>query len=111
MCKNLISILLLILAVPATAQQTQQNAHGSQNSDAENGNSISPIVQVAPAFDLITVGRFDRMNLFTSSINKNWYLFDNTQNRVVAGSEFKGAPVAVQASVDGKSLYRLSRYS
>lgn len=55
--------------------------------------------------DLMTVGRFDRMSLFASTKNKNWYLFDNTMNRVVAEGEFKSVPIDAQGSVDGKSAY------
>lgn len=60
---------------------------------------------IGPGIDLVTVGRFDRMNLFASRTNKSWYLFDNTMNRVAAQGEFKGVPIDAQGSVDGKTAF------
>jgi len=55
--------------------------------------------------DLVTVGRFDRMNLFLSSTNKNWYIFDNVKKDVVARGEFNGIPIGASGAADGKTAY------
>lgn len=55
--------------------------------------------------NLVTVGRFDRMNLFLSSAHKHWYIFDNARSEVVGGGEFKGQPIGALGAADGKSAY------
>jgi hypothetical protein len=55
--------------------------------------------------DLVTVGRFDRMNLFLSSSGKQWSIFDNVKKAVVASGTFNGTPVDALGSADGKTAY------
>jgi hypothetical protein len=55
--------------------------------------------------DLVTVGRFDRMNLFLSSENQRYHIFDNTARKVVRSGELKATPIGAQGSVDGRTTY------
>jgi hypothetical protein len=55
--------------------------------------------------NLVTVGRFDRMNLFLSSEHRHWYIFDNARSEVVADGEFRGQPIGALGSADGKTAY------
>ncbi len=55
--------------------------------------------------DLVTVGRFDRMNLFLSTSHKHWYIFDNVKKEVIADGIFNGTPIAALGSADGKMAY------
>jgi hypothetical protein len=55
--------------------------------------------------DLVTVGRFDRMNLFLSSSNKHWSIFDNVKKKIVATGSFNGTPIDALGSADGKMAY------
>jgi DNA-binding beta-propeller fold protein YncE len=55
--------------------------------------------------DIVTVGRFDRMNLFLSSSSKRWSIFDNVKKEVVASGAFNGTPIDALGSADGKTAY------
>jgi DNA-binding beta-propeller fold protein YncE len=55
--------------------------------------------------DLVAVGRFDRMNLFLSSANKRWYIYDNVAKAVIKGGEFLARPVGALGAADGKTAY------
>ena len=55
--------------------------------------------------DLVTVGRFDRMNLFLSTANRQWHVFDNVTKEVIANGEFNGMPIGTLGSADGKTAY------
>ena len=55
--------------------------------------------------DLVTVGRFDRMNAFMSSANKRWYIFDNVSKEVIKSGSFKGTPIGALGAADGKTAY------
>ena len=55
--------------------------------------------------DLVTVGRFDRMNLFLSSSSKQWSIFDNVKKSIVASGRFNGTPIDALGSADGKMAY------
>lgn len=55
--------------------------------------------------DLVAVGRFDRMNLFLSSTNKHWYLYDNVAKSVVKQGSFDALPIGVLGAADGKTAY------
>ncbi len=55
--------------------------------------------------DLVTVGRFDRMNLFLSSAHEHWYIFDNAKKEIVARGEFRGTPIGALGAADGKTAY------
>ena len=62
-------------------------------------------VQFEHGVDIVTVGRFDRMNLFLSSRNKYWSIFDNVTQKIVASGQFNGTPIAALGSADGKAAY------
>jgi hypothetical protein len=55
--------------------------------------------------DLVAVGRFDRMNLFLSSSNKQWSIFDNVKKAIVASGTFNGTPIDALGSADGKMAF------
>ncbi len=55
--------------------------------------------------DLVTVGRFDHLNLFMSSENTNWYIYDNIKKAVVESGNFSGVPIGASGSADGKLAY------
>lgn len=55
--------------------------------------------------DIVTVGRFDRMNLFTGSDSKRWSIVDNVKKEVVARGTFNGMPVNALGSADGRFAY------
>jgi len=55
--------------------------------------------------DLVTVGRFDRMNAFMSSANRRWYIFDNVSKEVIKSGSFKGTPIGALGAADGKTAY------
>ena len=48
---------------------------------------------VGEGIDLVTVGRFDRMNLLASSENRNYYIFDNNVRSVVDSGELNFTPL------------------
>lgn len=62
-------------------------------------------VVVGEGIDLVTVGRFDRMNLLASSENKNFYVYDNVRRAVVESGEFRHIPLESQGSADGTTAY------
>jgi DNA-binding beta-propeller fold protein YncE len=51
------------------------------------------------------VGRFDHLNLFTSTENNQWSIYDNIKKSVVEQGEFSGKPVGALGSADGKLAY------
>ena len=55
--------------------------------------------------DLVTVGRFDRMNVFMSSENRRWYIFDNVSKEVIKSGSFKDTPIGALGAADGKTAY------
>jgi DNA-binding beta-propeller fold protein YncE len=55
--------------------------------------------------DLVTVGRFDRMNVFMSSENRRWYIFDNVSKQVIKSGSFKDTPIGALGAADGKTAY------
>ena len=55
--------------------------------------------------DLVAVGRFDRMNVFLSTTNKEWYIYDNVEKDVVKRGTFKGTPIGALGAADGKLAY------
>ena len=55
--------------------------------------------------DLVTVGRFDRMNLFLSSTNPHWSIFDNVEKATISTGRFIGTPINALGSADGKTAY------
>lgn len=55
--------------------------------------------------NLVAVGRFDRMNLFLSTDNRRWRIYDNVARREVQSGELEGTPVNVFGSADGKTAF------
>lgn len=55
--------------------------------------------------DLVSVGRFDRLNLFLSTSNKNYYIYDNLSKGLIKTGELKDTPVNVFGSQDGTTAY------
>ena len=55
--------------------------------------------------DLVTVGRFDRLNLFMSTDSDRWSIFDNVSLDTIATGEFKATPIGALGSADGKTAY------
>ena len=62
-------------------------------------------VVVGKGIDLVTVGRFDRMNLLASSENPNYYIFDNNVRSVVDSGELNFTPLDAAGSADGRRAY------
>lgn len=82
--------------------------------DEENGRLVSVEQQGFTQFadvsfdqsiDLVTVGRFDRLNLLASTNNKQWALFDNVKQSIVEQGEFNSRPINALGSADGKFAY------
>ena len=65
-------------------------------------------VVVGEGIDLVTVGRFDRMNLLASSENRNYYIFDNNVRSVVDSGELNFTPLDAAGSADGRRAYLAS---
>ena len=59
----------------------------------------------AQGVDLVAVGRFDRMNVFLSSENRRWYIYDNVAKSVVRQGSFEGLPIGALGSADGTTAY------
>ena len=55
--------------------------------------------------DLVAVGRFDRMNLFLSSANKHWTVYDNVAKATLRSGEFPATPIGALGAADGKTAY------
>ena len=62
-------------------------------------------VSLGHGADLVAVGRFDRMNLLMSTAHRQWSVFDNVTQKIVASGEFRGRPIATLGSADGKTAY------
>ena len=60
---------------------------------------------IGEGIDLVTVGRFDRLNLLASSENRRYFIFDNIRQAVVESGEFRHTPLDAQGSVDGRTAY------
>ena len=55
--------------------------------------------------NLVTVGRFDRMNLLLSNLHANYYIFDNSKKETAIKGRFEATPLSAQGSIDGRSSY------
>lgn len=66
---------------------------------------------IGEGIDLVTVGRFDRMNLLASSENRNFYIYDNNRRSVIESGELNFVPLDAQGSADGRRAYLASRDS
>jgi DNA-binding beta-propeller fold protein YncE len=62
-------------------------------------------IVVGQGIDLVTVGRFDRMNLLSSSENKNFFVYDNVRKDIVESGQFRHTPLDTQGSADGRTAY------
>ena len=62
-------------------------------------------IVIGEGVDLVTVGRFDRMNLLASTENKNFFVYDNVRKGIVESGEFRHTPLDTQGSVDGRTAY------
>jgi hypothetical protein len=60
---------------------------------------------IAEGLDLVAVGRFDRLNLFLSSTNDGWQIFDNVSKEMVRRGTFKSTPIGALGAADGKTAY------
>lgn len=61
--------------------------------------------QLGVGTDLVAVGRFDRLNLFTSTANRSFSLYDNVLRSVIHTGEFTHVPLDVQGAADGRKAY------
>jgi hypothetical protein len=62
-------------------------------------------IVLGEGIDLVTVGRFDRMNLLASTTNKNFFVYDNARKAIVESGQFRHTPLDTQGSVDGRTAY------
>jgi DNA-binding beta-propeller fold protein YncE len=60
---------------------------------------------IGTGIDLVTVGRFDRMNLLASTENKNFYIYDNVRKAVVKSGTFHYTPLDSRGAADGRTAY------
>jgi len=60
---------------------------------------------LTPGIDMITVGRFDRLNLILSSSNPSYHIYDNLTKQVITSGELKATPSGTQTAADGKTAY------
>ena len=60
---------------------------------------------IGKGIDLVTVGRFDRLNLLASTENRRYFIYDNIRRAVVESGEFRHTPLDAQGSVDGRTAY------
>ena len=63
---------------------------------------------IGEGIDLVTVGRFDRMNLLASSENRNFYIYDNNRKAVIEQGELNFIPLDAQGAADGRRAYLAS---
>jgi DNA-binding beta-propeller fold protein YncE len=65
-------------------------------------------VVIGEGIDLVTVGRFDRMNLLASSENRRFYIYDNSRKSVIESGELNFVPLDAKGSADGRRAYLAS---
>jgi|TARA_B110000483_G_scaffold142539_1_gene170418 DNA-binding beta-propeller fold protein YncE len=80
-------------------------ASGRFVSTEQNGFGEYEDIVIGEGINLVTVGRFDRMNLFASSNNKNFYIYDNLSKSVIESGQFRHMPLDTQGSLDGHTTY------
>ena len=68
-------------------------------------------VVIGEGIDLVTVGRFDRMNLLASTENSQFYIYDNNRKAVIETGTLNFVPLDAQGSADGRKAYLPSRDS
>ncbi len=59
----------------------------------------------AHGVNAVAVGRFDRYNLFMSTDNPNYSIYDNLGKSTVGEGVFDGQPLAVRGSADGRTAW------
>jgi hypothetical protein len=62
-------------------------------------------VKFSKGVDLVTVGRFDRFNVFLSTQHKDYYIYDNVEKEIVSEGTFRGRPLDAKGAADGKTAY------
>ena len=60
---------------------------------------------IGEGIDLVTVGRFDRLNLLASTQNNRYYIYDNLLRSVIDSGAFPHTPLAAQGAADGRTAY------
>ncbi len=60
---------------------------------------------IGEGIDLVTVGRFDRLNLLASTTNNRYYIYDNLLRTVIDSGEFPHTPLTAQGAADGRTAY------
>lgn len=68
-------------------------------------------VIIGEGIDLVTVGRFDRMNLLASTENRNFYIYDNNRKSVIQSGELNFVPLDAKGSADGRRAFLASAES
>ena len=63
---------------------------------------------IGEGIDLITVGRFDRLNLLASTENHNFYIYDNNRKAVIEQGKLNFIPLDAQGAADGRRAYLAS---
>ena len=63
---------------------------------------------IGEGIDLITVGRFDRLNLLASTENHNFYIYDNNRKAVIEQGKLNFIPLDAQGAADGRQAYLAS---
>ncbi|MDG2315765.1 MAG: hypothetical protein P8M36_02460 [Gammaproteobacteria bacterium] len=63
---------------------------------------------IGEGIDLITVGRFDRLNLLASTENHNFYIYDNNRKAVIEQGKLNFTPLDAQGAADGRRAYLAS---
>jgi len=62
-------------------------------------------VELEGGADLVSVGRFDRLNLLSSTMHRAYGIYDNIERRMVSRGEFPGTPLDSQGAADGRTAY------
>ncbi len=60
---------------------------------------------IGEGIDLVTVGRFDRLNLLASTTNNRYYIYDNLLRSVIDSGNFPHTPLTAQGAADGRTAY------
>jgi DNA-binding beta-propeller fold protein YncE len=55
--------------------------------------------------DLVAVGRFDRLNIFASTQNREFQVYDNVRMATIQSGTFEHTPIDLQGSADGRRGY------
>jgi hypothetical protein len=50
-------------------------------------------IELGHGVDLVTVGRFDRMNFFAGTSNDNYTIYDNVSKSIVGSGKLSGKPI------------------